>query len=141
MESRMVQSASSSTGLQIHMVAGSPHPLSPFCHAVESDGRVFVTGQMPDTPAAPGSLPERIAVPIRNVTANLQTVPAGMGPSLPDVMAARIYLTRFAEDCAGMNAVDASCLLPGRRPARTCLGVTGFACGPLVETDLVAWRP
>ena len=30
-----------------HIVAGGPRPVAPFSHAVEADGFVFVTGQMP----------------------------------------------------------------------------------------------
>jgi hypothetical protein len=30
-----------------HMISGAPDPVAPFSHAVESDGWVFVTGQMP----------------------------------------------------------------------------------------------
>ena len=30
------------------MAAGAPNPVAPFSHAVEADGWVFVTGQMPN---------------------------------------------------------------------------------------------
>ena len=33
-----------------HMAAGAPTPVAPFSHAVEADGWVFVTGQMPNDP-------------------------------------------------------------------------------------------
>jgi enamine deaminase RidA (YjgF/YER057c/UK114 family) len=61
------------------MIPHGPKPVAPFSHAVESDGFVFVTGQMPDTPDAPGVLPEGIAAQTRNVMANLSTVLAGLG--------------------------------------------------------------
>jgi hypothetical protein len=44
--------------MKFHMIAGGPKPVAPFSHAVETDGFVLVTGQMPDTPGAPGVLPE-----------------------------------------------------------------------------------
>jgi hypothetical protein len=34
------------------MVSGAPDPVAPFSHAVEADGWVFVTGQMPFTETA-----------------------------------------------------------------------------------------
>ena len=40
--------------MKFHMIAGGPKPVAPFSHAVETDGFVLVTGQMPDTPGAPG---------------------------------------------------------------------------------------
>jgi enamine deaminase RidA (YjgF/YER057c/UK114 family) len=39
-----------------------------------------------------------------------------------------------------MNAVYASYFPPDRRPARTCIGVTGLARGAMVEIDLLAKR-
>jgi 2-iminobutanoate/2-iminopropanoate deaminase len=53
---------------------------------------------------------------------------------------ARVYLTEFERDYAAMNAVWASIFPEGRRPARTCIGVTGLARSALVEIDLVCYR-
>ena len=127
--------------MQFHMIPGGPRPVAPFSHAVETDGFVFVTGQMPDTPAAPGVLPEGIAAQTRNVMANLATVLAGVGLGLEDVVMARIYLTRFKEDYADMNEVYRTYFAEGRLPARTCVGVTGLAYDALIEVDLIARRP
>ena len=127
--------------MQFHMISGGPRPVAPFSHAVESDGFVFVTGQMPDTPAAPGVLPEGIAAQTRNVMANLATVLAGVGLGLEHVVMARVYLTRFKEDYSEMNAVYRSFFAEGRLPARTCVGVTGLAYDALIEIDLIARRP
>ena len=88
-----------------HMVQGGPKPVAPFSHAVESDGWVFVTGQMPDSPGRPGVLPEGIEAQTRNVMANLGTVLAGIGLGLQHVTMVRIYLTHFTDDYARMNAV------------------------------------
>ena len=127
--------------MQFHMIPGGPRPVAPFSHAVESDGFIFVTGQMPDTPATPGILPEGIAAQTRNVMANLATVLAGIGLGLEHVVMARVYLTRFKEDYAEMNAVYRTFFTEGRLPARTCVGVTGLAYDALIEIDLIARRP
>jgi len=125
-----------------HRIAGAPDPVAPFSHAVEADGWVFLTGQMPfvgtsiDEP-----YPEGIQAQTHQVMKNLQTVLAGCGLSLADVLQARVYLRHFDEDYAAMNAVYASYFAPGRRPARTCVGVSGLAKGARVEIDLVARRP
>jgi reactive intermediate/imine deaminase len=124
-----------------HMVAGGPKPVAPFSHATEVDGWVFITGQMPDTPKAPGRLPDGIEAQTRNVMANLETVLRGIGLGLDNVMMARIYLTHFAEDYTAMNAVYRGYFPPDRLPARTCIGVTGLAYGARIEIDLVARRP
>lgn len=123
------------------MIAGGPKPVAPFSHAVETDGLVFVTGQMPDTPAAPGVLPEGIVEQTRNVMENLRTVLAGLGLGFEHVVMARVYLTRFKDDYPAMNETYRSYFAEGRLPARTCVGVTGLAYDALIEIDLVARRP
>jgi 2-iminobutanoate/2-iminopropanoate deaminase len=127
--------------MQFHMIVGGPKPVAPFSHAVEVDGFVFVTGQMPDTPEKPGVLPEGIEAQTRNVVSNLRTVLAGLGLDLQHVAMARIYLTRFKQDYEAMNRVYRSFFPEGRLPARTCVGVTGLAYDALIEIDLIARRP
>jgi reactive intermediate/imine deaminase len=123
------------------MIAGGPKPVAPFSHAVETDGFVFVTGQMPDTPDAPGQLPDGIVAQTRAVMENLRRVLTGLGLGFEHVVMARIYLTRFKLDYAVMNETYRSYFAEGRLPARTCVGVTGLAYDALVEIDLVCRRP
>lgn len=125
-----------------HMIASGPRPVAPFSHAVEADGWVFVTGQMPTDPAAPAApLPGGIEAQTRRVIENLKLVLGGLSLGLEHVTMARIYLTEFERDYAAMNAVWQSAFAPGKLPARTTIGVTGLAVGALVEIDLVARRP
>ncbi len=126
--------------MQFHMIADGPKPVAPFSHAVETDGFVFVTGQMPDTPAQPGVLPEGIVDQTHAVMANLRTVLSGLDLGFEHVVMARVYLTRFKDDYAAMNLTYASYFAPGRLPARTCVGVTGLAYDALIEIDLIARR-
>ena len=124
-----------------HMVSGAPDPVAPFSHAVESDGWVFVTGQMPFSGTSNTSAyPEGIEAQTRQVMENLKRVLAGCGLGLEHVVSARIFLTRFEEDYERMNAVYATYFAPGRFPARTCVGVTALARGARVEIDLLARR-
>jgi len=124
-----------------HMIAGAPDPVAPFSHAVEADGWVFVTGQMPfagtsiDQP-----YPEGIEAQTHQVMKNLETVLKGCGLGLASVVSARIFLTHFDADYEAMNAVYASYFAVGKRPARTCVGVVALARGARVEIDLVARR-
>lgn len=127
--------------MQFHMISGGPTPVAPFSHAVETDGFVFVTGQMPDTPAAPGVLPDGIAAQTQAVMENLRIVLAGLDLGFEHIVMTRIYLTRFKQDYAEMNDVYRSYFPPDRLPARTCVGVTGLAYDALIEIDLVCRRP
>ena len=127
--------------MKFHMIAGGPKPVAPFSHAVEIDGFVLVTGQMPDTPAAPGILPEGIVAQTHAVMANLRAVLTGVGLGFEHVAMARIYLSRFSQDYAAMNDAYRSYFAADRLPARTCVGVTGLAYDALIEIDLIARRP
>jgi len=124
-----------------HVIAGAPDPVAPFSHAVEADGWVFVTGQMPfagisiDLP-----YPEGIEAQTHQVMRNLETVLQGCGLGLGHVLSVRIYLTHFDDDYASMNAVYATYFEVSRRPARTCIGVTALAEGARIEIDMVARR-
>ncbi len=127
--------------MQFHMISGGPKPVAPFSHAVETDGFVFVTGQMPDTPATPGVLPDGIVAQTHNVMENLRTVLNGLDLGFEHVVMARIYLTRFKDDYKAMNETYRTYFAEGRLPARTCVGVTGLAYDALIEIDLVVRRP
>ena len=125
-----------------HIIASGPRPVAPFSHAVEADGFVFVTGQMPTDPAAPDApLPEGIEVQTRRVIENLKIVLGGVGLGLEHVVMARIYLTEFQRDYAALNTLWPTFFEPDKLPARTTVGVTALAVGALVEIDLVARRP
>ena len=127
--------------MKFHMIAGGPKPVAPFSHAVETDGFVLITGQMPDTPEAPGVLPGGIVGQTHAVMANLKKVLTGVGLGFEHVAMARIYLTEFKRDYAAMNEIYRGYFAPDRLPARTCVGVTGLAYDALIEIDLIARRP
>lgn len=125
-----------------HMIERGPRPVAPFSHAVEADGWVFVTGQMPTDPDNPDApLPQGIVAQTRRVMDNLAIVLAGIGLTLENVTMIRIYLTDFDGDYAAMNDTYVSYFEPGKLPARTTVGVTGLAVGARVEIDMIARRP
>jgi len=116
--------------------------VAPFSHAVETDGWVTLTGQMPTNPADPdGPLPNGIVAQTNAVMRNLEIVLQGVGLDLRHVVQCRCYLTEFERDYAAFNETY-QCYFPAdRRPARTTVGVTALAVGALVEIDMLARRP
>ncbi len=125
-----------------HMIQGGPRPVAPFSHAVEVDGWVLLTGQMPTDPEAPDApLPEGVAAQTARVMRNLELVLKGVGLDLSHVVQMRAYLIEFDRDYAAFNETYQSFFPVDRRPARTTIGVTGLAVGALVEIDCVAKRP
>jgi 2-iminobutanoate/2-iminopropanoate deaminase len=129
------------SALVFHMIGGAPDPVAPFSHAVEADGWVFLTGQMPFTTSSDTSAyPDTIEAQTHQVMQNLRAVLQGCALGLEHVVSVRIFLRHFDEHYERMNLTYASYFPVDRRPARTCVGVTGLARGALVEIDMVARR-
>lgn len=124
-----------------HMIERAPAPVAPFSHAVEVDGWVFLTGQMPTRPQNENEpLPEGIEAQTRRVMDNLIIVLEGVDLGLEHVVSARVFLTQFERDYAKMNKAYRSYFPRDRLPARTCVGVTALAVDALVEIDMIARR-
>ena len=124
-----------------HNFETAPTHVAPFSHAVELNGWIQITGQMPTDPnddLAP--LPDGIEGQTRRVMDNLIIVLDGLGLTLAEVLSCRVYLTEFKRDFELMNDVYRSYFPSDRLPARTCIGVTGLARDALVEVDMVAHR-
>ena len=129
------------SNIKFHMIKAAPTPVAPFSHATESDGFVFVTGQMPINPEddkAP--LPEGVEAQTRRVMDNLILVLSGLNLGLEDAVSVRIYITEFKRDYYAMNETYQSYFPADRLPSRTCIGVTALAVDALVEIDLIARR-
>ncbi len=130
------------TSALFHLFETAAKPVAPYSHAVEADGWVFLTGQIPNDPeddARP--LPDGIEAQTRRTMENLAIVLENLGLGLEHVVAGRVFLTHFEADYAAMNAVYEGYFPADRRPARSCIGVTGLARGALVEIDFIAKRP
>ena len=124
-----------------HNFENAPTHVAPFSHAVECDGWIQLTGQMPtdpnddDQPLAAG-----IEFQTHRVMDNLVIVLQGLGLGLEHVLSCRVYLTEFERDYEMMNKTYQSYFSPNRLPARTCVGVTALARDALVEIDMIARR-
>ena len=124
-----------------HNFENAPTHVAPFSHAVECDGWIQLTGQMPtdpnddDQPLAAG-----IELQTRRVMDNLIIVLQELGLDLHHVLSCRVYLTEFERDYELMNNTYQSYFSPNRLPARTCIGVTALARDALVEIDMIARR-
>src|SRR5690348_909185 len=78
------------SALVFHMIGGAPDPVAPFSHAVEADGWIFLTGQMPFTGTSSSSAyPDTIEAQTHQVMKNLQTVLRGCGVGFEHVAAVR----------------------------------------------------
>ena len=125
-----------------HLFAKGPRPVAPFSHAVEVDGWVILTGQMPTDPEDPdAALPEGVEAQTVRVMENLSIILGELGLDLSHVVQCRCFLTEFERDYAAFNRTYERYFPVDRRPARTTVGVTALAVGALVEIDCIARRP
>ena len=125
-----------------HNFNEAPTQVAPFSHAVECDGWIQLTGQMPTDPNDDDRpLPEGIELQTRRVMDNLVIVLRELGLDLEHALSCRVYLTEFARDYSAMNTIYRSYFPADRLPARTCVGVTALAWDALVEIDMIARRP
>ena len=124
-----------------HNFSSAPTHVAPFSHAVEFDGWVQLTGQMPTNPIDDTKpLPDGIQAQTRQVMDNLAIILNEMQLGLGNVLSTRIFLTNFKRDYEPMNNIYKSYFANNSLPARTCVGVTDLALGALVEIDMVARR-
>ena len=128
--------------MDFHLFSDGPRPVAPFSHAVEADGWVILTGQMPTNPQAPdAALPDGIEAQTRRVMDNLALILGKLGLDFSHVVQCRCFLTEFERDYATFNETYQTYFPEDRRPARTTVGVTALAVGALVEVDCIARRP
>lgn len=122
--------------------SAAPPPLSArYSHAVEANGWLYVTGQLPvdpDTPEKP--LPEGIEAQAQLCFRNIVQIVGHAGFTLADTVFVRIYLRDFNGDYTGFNRVyDAHFGDAARLPARTTIGVAQLGRDARVEIDVVLY--
>lgn len=113
-----------------------------YAHAVEVNGVLHVTGQLPVDPGDPDApLAEGIVAQAEMVFLNLAFIVEDAGYSLADTVFARIYLADFDRDYVGFNSVFHRHFAdPSGLPARTTVGVARLGRGALVEVELTLSR-
>ena len=122
--------------------AAPPPRTARYSHAVEAGGALYVTGQLPIDPDHPDApLPPSIEAQTELVFRNLTLIVEAAGYRLADTVFARIFLSDFDRDYAGLNAVYHTYFDDdARMPARTTVGVARLGRGALVEIDLILAR-
>ena len=113
----------------------APAAIGPYSQAVEINGTLYVSGQLPVNPVS-GTIPEGIEAQTRQSLDNIMAIlkHAGMGP---DNVAKTCVLLQHISDFAAMNAVYAE-YFPNDKPARVCYEVAALPKGALVEIDAIA---
>lgn len=115
----------------------APKAVGPYCQAVDLNGTVFVSGQLPVNPET-GKMPEGIEAQTRQSLANLGAILEEAGLGYGDIVKTTVLLSDIA-NFGAMNAVYAE-YFPTDKPARVCYQVAALPMGAMVEIDAVAGR-
>jgi 2-iminobutanoate/2-iminopropanoate deaminase len=111
----------------------APAPIGPYSQAVEADGVLYCSGQVPLDPATGELVDGGIAEQARRCLENLDAVCRAAGARLEDAVRIGIYVTDMAL-FAELNEVYAS-FFSEPFPVRTTVGVASLPKGALVEMD------
>ena len=112
----------------------APAAIGPYSHAVEADGLLFTSGQIPILPETGELIAGGIKEQTEQVIKNLKAVLNSAGSALDHVIKTVCFLTDMA-DFAAFNEVYAAHFI--NKPARSCVAVRALPKGALVEIEAV----
>jgi reactive intermediate/imine deaminase len=113
----------------------APAAVGPYSQAVEVDGWLWISGQIPLDPASGELIQGDIERSTRRVLKNLVAIIEAAGGSTRDVVRVTIYLTDLGQ-FATVNAIYAE-VFDTDPPARACVEVSALPKGADVEMDAV----
>lgn len=114
----------------------APAAIGPYSQAIEANGFIYASGQLPINPAT-GAFPEGgIKEQTRQSLLNAQAILKEAGSDLSKVVKTTVLLADIA-DFAAMNEVYAS-FFAAPYPARSAFAVRDLPKGALVEIEMIA---
>ena len=114
----------------------APAAIGPYAQAVEANGLVITSGQLPIDPATGAFAGEDIASQTRQSLTNIKNILAAAGASMNDVVKTTVMLKNIG-DFAAMNAVYAE-FFTEPFPARAAYQVAALPKDALVEIECIA---
>lgn len=115
----------------------APAAIGPYSQAIEANGMVFLSGQLPINPQT-GEMPEGIEAQTRQSLTNARAILEEAGLTMNDVVKTTVLLADIA-DFAAMNAVYSE-FFSEPFPARSAFAVRDVPKGALVEIECIAVR-
>jgi 2-iminobutanoate/2-iminopropanoate deaminase len=123
---------------KIHVSKNAPAPIGPYSQAVEINGFIFCSGQIPLDPASGAMVGTTVTEQTHQVMKNIQAVLMSADLSLMNVVKTTIFLVDMA-DFQAVNEVYAS-YMGDTKPARSTVAVQGLPKGSRVEIEVLAAR-
>ena len=118
--------------------AKAPAAIGPYSQAIEANGMVFVSGQLPVNPETGEFAEGGIKELTRQSLTNMKNILAEAGLGMENVVKTIVFLADMA-DFAAMNEVYAS-FFEGVAPARSAVAVKTLPKNALVEIECIAVR-
>lgn len=121
---------------KIIMTTNAPAAIGPYSQAVEVEGTLYISGQLPVNPATGKIEATTVAAQTRQSLKNIDAVLAAAGYTYDDVVKSTVYLadmSYFAE----MNEVYKT-VYTQDFPARSAFAVKELPMGALVEIETIA---
>ena len=115
----------------------APKAVGPYSQAVELNGTLFISGQLPVNPAT-GAMPDGIEAQTRQSLTNIGAILEEAGLGFNDTVKTCVLLVDI-KNFAAMNAVYAESF-PESNPARVCYQVSALPFGAHVEIDAIAGK-
>ena len=116
----------------------APAAIGPYSQAIEVNGIVYISGQIPIDPAT-GDFPQGgIKEQTAQSFANIKAILAEAGLTTDNIVKATVLLNDIA-NFAGMNEVYAT-QFSGTFPARSAFAVRDLPKGAMVEIEVIAAR-
>lgn len=122
----------------IHESKQAPAPIGPYSQAVEMNGFVFCSGQIPLDPVSGQVKGETVSEQAEQVMANVKAVLTASDLALKNVVKTTIFLTDMA-DFQAVNEVYSK-HMGDTKPARSTVAVQGLPRGVKVEIEVLAAR-
>lgn len=114
----------------------APAAIGPYSQAIEANGFVFASGQLPIDPATGEFAPGGVREQTRQALMNASGIMEEAGIDLSHVVKTTVYLADMA-DFAAMNEVYAM-FFREPFPARSAVAVKALPKGALVEVECIA---
>jgi len=114
----------------------APAAIGPYSQAVEANGTLYISGQIPINPSVGKIEAVDITSQTEQVFANINAILTEAGYSFSDVVKSTVFLSDIA-DFAGMNEVYKK-YYQSECPARSAFAVKALPLGALVEIETIA---
>ncbi len=115
--------------------SNAPAAIGPYSQAIETDGYVFTSGQIPINPATGEVEGKTIEEQTEQVMKNIGALLEASGLTFANVVKTTCFLADL-NDFAAFNAVYAK-YFPNEAPARSCFAVAGLPKGAKLEVETI----